>query len=304
MRKAFDQNVSRSKPRLRLGALGDALGPAENDLEVSPVISVQAGAEAPGQAQTAPAEQSPGSRSARKSTAETSKAKAPPDRQVAAAAMDPQARRERLKARLKAARENPRQEPLPPTVAEAGVLAVERISSLQTELGQLKALNLSLTQDLEGARRQAEKATEEARLRMEEAQRLASEMDARVALLSEMERELAALEAERDETLLSLQESRQTIETNVREREGLRAEIGKREQQLADSLAEEERMADELEQARDNATGLRRSVDALTLERDTLARQVAELTAERAELLEARKALESVHRALSQAAVR
>jgi len=303
MRKAFDQNVSRSKPRLRLGALGDALGPAENDLEISSVIPVQAAGDTPSQAQITPAEQSPAARSARKSPAETSKAKAPPDRQVASA-MDPQARRERLKARLKAARENPRQEPLPPTVAEAGVLAVERISSLQTELGQLKALNLSLTQDLEGARRQAEKATEEARLRMEEAQRLASEMDARVALLSEMERELAALEAERDETLLSLQESRKTIETNAREREGLRAEIGKREQQLAESLAEEERMADELEQARDNATGLRRSVDALTLERDTLARQVAELTAERAELLEARKALESVHRALSQAAVR
>jgi len=303
MRKAFDQNVSRSKPRLRLGALGDALGPAENDLEISSVIPVQAAGDTPSQAQITPAEQSPAARSARKSPAETSKAKAPPDRQVASA-MDPQARRERLKARLKAARENPRQEPLPPTVAEAGVLAVERISSLQTELGQLKALNLSLTQDLEGARRQAEKATEEARLRMEEAQRLASEMDARVALLSEMERELAALEAERDETLLSLQGSRQTVETNAREREGLRAEIGKREQQLAESLAEEERMADELEQARDNATGLRRSVDALTLERDTLARQVEELTAERAELLEARKALESVHRALSQAAVR
>ena len=303
MRKAFDQNVSRSKPRLRLGALGDALGPAENDLEISSVIPVQAAGDTPSQAQITPAEQSPAARSARKSPAETSKAKAPPDRQVASA-MDPQARRERLKARLKAARENPRQEPLPPTVAEAGVLAVERISSLQTELGQLKALNLSLTQDLEGARRQAEKATEEARLRMEEAQRLASEMDARVALLSEMERELAALEAERDETLLSLQGSRQTVETNAREREGLRAEIGKREQQLAESLAEEERMADELEQARDDATGLRRSVDALTLERDTLARQVSELTAERAELLEARKALESVHRALSQAAVR
>ena len=47
-----------------------------------------------------------------------------------------------------------------------------------------------------------------------------------------------------------------------------------------------------------------RSVDALSAERDTLARQVADLTAERAELLEARKALESVHRALTEAARR
>src|SRR5229473_3107690 len=139
-------------------------------------------------------------------------------------------RRERLKARLKAAREDPRPEPLPPTVAEAGVLAVERISTLQTELAKMKALNLTLTQDLEGARRQAEKATEEARLRMDEARRLASEMDARVALLSEMEKELASLEAERDEALLALQEARQTIETASHEREELKGEIAKREQ--------------------------------------------------------------------------
>src|SRR5713226_2345039 len=303
MRKAFDQNVSRSKPRLRLGALGDALGPAENDLEISSVIPVQAAGDTPSQAQITPAEQSPAARSARKSPAETSKAKAPPDRQVASA-MDPQARRERLKARLKAARENPRQEPLPPTVAEAGVLAVERISSLQTELAKMKALNLTLTQDLEGARRQAEKATEEARLRMDEARRLASEMDARVALLSEMEKELASLEAERDEALLALQEARQTIETASHEREELKGEIAKREQALSDSLAEEERIADELENARGDAAGLRRSMDAMTTERDTLARQVSELTAERTELLEARKALEAVHRALSQAAAR
>ncbi|HZX41289.1 MAG TPA: extensin-like protein, partial [Myxococcaceae bacterium] len=44
--------------------------------------------------------------------------------------------------------------------------------------------------------------------------------------------------------------------------------------------------------------------EVLGAERDTLARQVAALTAERAELLEARKALESVHRALTEAARR
>src|SRR5713226_535517 len=300
MKKAFDQNVSRAKPRLRLGGVGDnvdaSIGPeggAEMEIAHEPGLGAELRARIEPVAIT-------------QASSEPKPAGREPSRAAGASAngLDPRARRERLKARLKAAREDPRPEPLPPTVAEAGVLAVERISTLQTELAKMKALNLTLTQDLEGARRQAEKATEEARLRMEEAQRLASEMDARVALLSEMERELAALEAERDETLLSLQGSRQTVETNAREREGLRAEIGKREQQLAESLAEEERMADELEQARDNATGLRRSVDALTLERDTLARQVAELTAERAELLEARKALESVHRALSQAAVR
>ena len=214
-------------------------------------------------------------------------------------APDPAGRREKLKERLKAVRENPRPEPLPATVAEAGVLAVERIAHLQEELGKVRTLNLAVTQDLESARRQAERATEEARTRMEEARRLASEMEQRAALLSELERELASLEAERDETLLGLQTARQTLDAAGAEKKLLEVEVARRDQQLADGLAEEERLCDELETARGEAATLRKTVEVLHNERDTLARQVSELTKERVELLEARKALESVHRALS-----
>jgi len=217
---------------------------------------------------------------------------------------DSDARRERLKARLKAVRENPRPEPLPATVAEAGQRAVERITHLQAELVKVKAANLSLTQELEVARRQAEKATEEARLRMDEARRLSSEMEGRVKLLADLERELAALEGERDEALLSLQENRQALQASAKEHEVLEEAVARGKQALVDSLAEEERLAGELESAKDESTSLRRAVEALQGERDVLAQQVASLTAERAELLEARKALEAVHRALSQAASR
>ncbi|MFY2560986.1 extensin-like protein [Corallococcus terminator] len=217
---------------------------------------------------------------------------------------DSDARRERLKARLKAVRENPRPEPLPATVAEAGQRAVERITHLQAELVKVKSANLSLTQELEVARRQAEKATEEARLRMDEARRLSSEMEGRVKLLADLERELAALEGERDEALLSLQENRQALQASAREHEVLEESVARGKQALVDSLAEEERLAGELESAKDESTSLRRAVEALQGERDVLAQQVASLTAERAELLEARKALEAVHRALSQAAAR
>ncbi|WP_163997803.1 extensin-like protein [Pyxidicoccus caerfyrddinensis] len=217
---------------------------------------------------------------------------------------DSAGRRERLKARLKAVRENPRPEPLPATVAEAGQRAVERITHLQAELVKVKALNLSLTQDLEVSRRQAEKATEEARLRMDEARRLSAEMEGRVKLLADLERELSALEGERDEALLSLQETRQALQAAARERQELEDEVARGKQSLVDSLAEEERLAGELESAKDESISLRRTVEALQGERDVLAQQVASLTAERAELLEARKALESVHRALSQATLR
>ncbi|WP_253900214.1 hypothetical protein [Corallococcus carmarthensis] len=218
--------------------------------------------------------------------------------------LDSESRRERLKARLKAVRENPRPEPLPATVAEAGQRAVERITHLQAELTKVKALNLTLTQDLEVARRQAEKATEEARLRMDEARRLSAEMEGRVKLLADLERELAALEGERDEALLSLQESRQALQAAAKEHDALEQVVTRGKLALADSLAEEERLAVELEGAKDESSSLRRAVETLQGERDVLAQQVASLTAERAELLEARKALESVHRALSQATVR
>lgn len=210
-------------------------------------------------------------------------------------------RREKLRERLKAVRENPRPEPLPETVAEAGVMAVERIAALQSELAKTRAMNLALSQDLEAARRQAERATEEARLRMDEARRLSQEMEGRVQLLSDLEKELAALEGERNEALLALQESRQAIEAGEREKLELRDTVGVKEKELEASLQEEERLAAELEAAHEGMAALRRSADALKTERDTLARQVADLTKERAELLEARKALEAVHRALAKA---
>jgi DNA repair exonuclease SbcCD ATPase subunit len=217
---------------------------------------------------------------------------------------DPSERRERLRERLKAVRENPRPEPLPDTVAEAGVLAVERISALQTELAKSRAMNLALAQDLEAARRQSERATEEARMRMDEARRLSKEMEGRVTLLSELERELEALEGERNESLLALQESRQVLELREREKLEMAEVVAKKDLEISESLAEEERLAGELEVAQETMLSLRRSSDALKGERDTLARQVSELTRERAELLEARKALEAVHRALSSAAMR
>jgi hypothetical protein len=361
MKKAFDANVSRAKPRMRLGAmLSEAADGAASvsvvDVEsiaqqvanegvgVEPVIpnlaqpvvpDLSANLKARAQARA----HKPSAAEALKGALETPapqarvevRTVAPPPVQVEAVlespvahveppvevtevqtapppSVDPEAeageRRERLKERLRAVRENPRPEPLPDTVAEAGVLAVERISALQTELSKARAMNLALTQDLEAARRQAERATEEARLRMDEAKRLSSEMEGRVALLEELERELAALEGERNESLLALQETRQQLEAGAQERGELEAKLVKKDEEIGECLAEEERLAGELETAQEHAASLKRTADALKSERDTLARQVSELTRERAELLEARKALEAVHRALSSAVVR
>lgn len=373
MKKAFDANVSRAKPRLRVGAafatLGTeaeapassfeveaiaaaianepvggaheaaAVGPASVIPDLSAAVKAKAAARAnkpsavealkqalASDVATGPHAVAPSAVSAkaeRVAPAELIDAPAmppvahaqPPAPQVevqtaplpqppAETLDEPNVRRERLKERLKAVRENPRPEPLPETVAEAGVLAVERISALQTELVKVRALNLALSQDLEAARRQAERATEEARIRMDEAKRLSVEMEGRVVLLADLERELQALEGERDESLMALQESRQALDAAEREKDTLKGEIKKRDDALAESLSEEERLASELEAAHEASGNLRRSAEALREERDTLARQVSDLTRERAELLEARKALEAVHRALAHAAAR
>jgi chromosome segregation ATPase len=332
MKKAFDQNVSRAKPRVRLGgAAEDPAGqasiedvPAQSasdalsseikarldrarSAEAQRVASAQNGiveVEDRAQVREEPAPKAAAVEEPAPKPKRTESAKRNGNGNANGAEPTAESRREKLKERLRAARENPRPEPLPATVAEAGALAVERISSLQTEVSRLKALNLNLTQDLESSRRHSEKATEEARIRMDEARRLSSEMDARAKLLAELERELASLEGERNEALLALQDSRQVIESANHERESFLQEISTRDRALADSLAEEERLAGELEAARDHSDNLRRSLDALNSERDVLARQVADLTTERAELLEARKALESVHRALTSATLR
>lgn len=342
MKKAFDANVSRARPRVRLGLLGEQAANEGLNEQLVESIAERVAAEVSVHARPTPpvaAAQSvvPDLASAvrvRATEARAPKATAsealhralvaePPVAVRAAAAPPPQVvevqtaphpaqideqeageRRDRLKERLKAVRENPRPEPLPDTVAEAGVLAVERISALQTELVKVRAVNLALTQDLEATRRQAERATEEARLRMDEARRLSSEMEGRVKLLTDLERELGSLEGERNEALLALQESRQMLDARESEKDALKTEITKQQQALAESLSEEERLASELEASWDVSNNLRRSTDALRVERDTLARQVSDLTRERAELLEARKALEAVHRALSQAVSR
>jgi hypothetical protein len=371
MKKAFEQNVSRAKPRLRLGAFTEVVEPSAEDAAAeAAAAAAAAAAEAPASrafaaepsqpldlsaevrarierarsprpsaseaveaalrqplpeaqvfSEPLPTPRAPGPTTARAAAepepaaqpqaryAEPAQARSdvPPEVEVQTPPspreeLDSEARRERLKERLKAVRENPRPEPLPATVAETGTRAVERIAGLQSELSRVKMLNLTLTQDLEAARRQAEKATEEARLRMDEARRLTTEMEGRVRLLADLE--LAALEGERDEALLSLQEVRQALHASADEKAELESQVEQGKRALADSLSEEERLAAELEQAKDESSSLHNAVEALRSERDVLAKQVASLTAERTELLEARKALEAVHRALSHAVAR
>jgi hypothetical protein len=345
MKKAFEANVSRSRPRVKLGSLLEEAAPTEEAAEPeahavpAPVheakeVAVEVTAPARPQASPPratvappseaerPVAQAQGRRGAEAVAEMLARHAAPPPKPAAQTAPsrarveappapaapppeeNPTARREKLRQRLKAARETPRPAPLPATAAAAGVLAVERIAALQAELAEAKALNLGLAQELEATRRQAERATEEARTRVDEAKRLAAAVEGRTKLLADLERELSSLEGERDEMLLAVQDLRAREAANAEERALLDKELLEKDRAISDGLAEEERLASEVESYREELDALRRLGATLTSEREMLAKQVAELTSERQELLEARKALEAVHRALTEASAR
>lgn len=198
MKKAFDENVSRARPRLRIGLFTEAVEAAAEALA----------AHAGGGGAVSEAESTPPPSAA---------TVAPP------AAMEQQPLRrevpdshsvrhtEEIRPRVRAVEENGPPQP-----------RAERISSLQAELQKVKALNLALSQDLEAARAQAEKATEEARIRMEESRRVSAEIQGRAQLLEVLERELSSIEAECDDEV--------GVKKDLRPRDrlaGLRRSLGK-----------------------------------------------------------------------------
>ena len=297
MKKAFDANVSRSKPRVRLGSLtgveeiaqqvaGENTAPRPPPIAAPPPEHIHEAAHVGVEHEH---DDSPPRMSAL------------PPPQYHDEHDDAEERRERLRERLRRAREGAAPGPLPDTVAETGQLAVQRITVLQQELTQVKAQNAALAQELDGTRRQAERAVREARVRSDEAKRLGQEIEGRSKLLVELEGELKALEAERDEALLALQAARESSEHQAAHIEELTRKLGDAQAESDASLAEEERLVAELDARQVELTHIRAASEALQNERDAFAQKVTELSREREDLLDARRALEAVHRALSSA---
>ncbi len=287
MRKAFDANVSRAKPKLRLGTLmTPELSPESEQEHLAPVETLSAPAPAPSPAPPsllAPSLSAPPS--------------SPP-----ADALDPRERRERLKERLKAAtaRAIPAQ-PTPNSPGEARTSALSLISELRAQLEETTTLNQALSQDLATTRAELGRATEEARSRTEEANRMAAEVETRARLVEELGQELSSLEAERDDALTMLRAARAQGEIMASCASELEHKLVEARNELAETLSEEERIAGELELRNEELRSATRALGALTEERDGLAREVAELSRERASLLESQSALDEIHRALAEA---
>lgn len=219
--------------------------------------------------------------------------------------LDSRERREKLRERLKAAsaKVEPSQ-PTPQSPAEARTSALALVAQLRQQLEDTQRLNAAQAKDLDATRADLARSAEEARARTAEASRMAIEVAERARLIEELGKEMASLEGERDDTLVGLQGARAQMEQQAVARQELEERLAAREAELAETLTEEERLAAELESRNAELRQSQVALAGISVERDQLAKQVGELTRERADLLDSQKALDEIHRALADARVR
>jgi len=123
-------------------------------------------------------------------------------------------------------------------------------------------------------------------------------------MMAEMLAEMTALEEERDQSvrraqaLAALDEERQKLADDLSRR------VDELEAALAGARSEAGRLTAELDERTADGSRLRAGLSETVRERDALARELAAVRVERDELLEARRALEKIHEALSQASSR
>lgn len=108
---------------------------------------------------------------------------------------------------------------------EARPKAIERISLLERELSQLRTLDLSLEGTVQAARHQAERASDEALTRMDEARRVSVEMEEKARVLNDLSQELANLESQKDQVLVALDESHRALVESLAEEESTAKEL-------------------------------------------------------------------------------
>ncbi len=313
MRKAFDANVPKLKPRLRGGVPGEqAAGPVAPAVARPPATIP---APPPGAAEAHEATRSPIATAAR-AAVPAAPAPARVERSASSpVATDPPAgplfdvverrdRLEKIKRKVAAAARAPTRLEAPAEPARAGESALALVKDLEARLARSREMEDSLRADLSQAREELARSAAESR---DVGERLAGAEKALVekqAVLAEMLPEMSALEEERDEALRRAQ----ALAALDEERQKLLDEVSRRaeesEKALAEAQVEVERLSAELDGRAADEARLRSGLAEVTRERDALARELGETRAERDKLAEARRALEQVHQALSQARAR
>jgi chromosome segregation ATPase len=231
-----------------------------------------------------------------------------PAEAISADVSDVLARRERLlevKRKVEdAVRPRPRAEPAPENPARAGESAIALVKELESQLARVREVETALHADLDEARSEVARGAADVRRVTERLTAAELEVQSKREVLAELLEEMKALEQERDRAM----ERAQALATLDEERQELlvalstRAEDAEKARALAES--EIERLCCELDDRSADGARLRAALAMVTRERDDLAREAATAKREKHELEEARRALEAVHDALSQARTR
>jgi len=323
MRKAFDANVPKLRPRLKtaVGEVGAPPGEEAADAATTPLpdplpASGERGPDSPTPTEVerphVPFALSVGREEVTSSALDAAEVEVrTPTAQPSLAfteSPDVATRRERLlKVKRKvaaAARPAPPMPALPETSARAGESALALVHDLEEQLTRAREVEVALRADLDQARAELARGVADGRRAVERLAAVEKQVEEKRAVLEEMLSEMSALEEERDgavgraQALTALDEERQAL------LDGLSTRAEQAEKARVEAEAEVDRLGNELDERASDAARLRAALAQVTRERDDLGHELAEARRERDELADARKALEQVHEALATARAR
>jgi DNA repair exonuclease SbcCD ATPase subunit len=316
MRKAFDANVPKLKPRLRNGATPAALAPEQGEAAPMDAAQVERPAaveavveETPVAVAVAePIEAEASARPERSAERSEARSRGAPPPAAPAPEDDVLTRRDRLdKIKRKvaeAAKPAPRIDPVPADPARAAESVLGLVRELEAELVRSREREDALRTDLDGVRTELARTAAEARGASERLGAAEREVEEKRHVLGELLAELDALEGERDgavrraQALSALDEERARLLEDVTRRADEEARL------RAEREAEVERLSEELRAGAADGARLRGAVGELARDRDQLASELDRIRAERDDLAAAKRALEQVHAALAQARAR
>jgi DNA repair exonuclease SbcCD ATPase subunit len=317
MRKAFDANVPKLKPRLKTVALESTL-PLEARVDDAPPVVRVTEAAAPAMAAMTAIARAAEARMEEAAAAPAGVVEPAPPVVAQALGRAPQAyapegddleaRRERLdkiKRRVaEASRPRVRTGPAPGDPSRAAEQVLGLAHDLEAELANARAREAALQADLDATRTELTRTAGEGREALARTAAVEAELEEKRVVLGDMLAEMTALEAERDEALRRAQAMAAIDEERAR----LLEEVSRRADEEAagrsDRAAEVERLTEELRDLGADAARLRGALAETARERDGLAAELESSRRDREELNAAKRALEQVHTALSQARAR
>jgi chromosome segregation ATPase len=309
MRKAFDANVPKLKPRLRTSAPAAPVAEQVTESPLSPTVGeavLRNPPVSPARGEAAPFRESPLSPTGGEGRVrgQTSLPVEPP-RAAAPSVDDRRDRLEKIKRRVaEAARPRAASVVSPADPARAAESVLGLVRELETDLGRARDREEALRADLEASRAEAARAGAEAREAVERLAAAEGQLEEKRGVLTDLLAEMGALETERDEALrrsqalAGLDEERARLLDDVSRRADEEAKL------RAEREAEVERLSEELRAGAADGARLRAALSQLARERDDAAGELDRIRRERDELASAKRALEQVHTALAQARAR